>query len=277
MLKEKSQNEAQDQMDLKITKASALASLPQSASGGPNITLGDLVADVPVPAPTEKAAPTYEQACRFMKDVTDSMVRASFQNNLEARLVKMLPPATALVKIEGDVSWDWSNQARLLADFIGDNAHINGDTLTLDLNSFDRTMLDAYQNCFGRIRIEAKLSDGRTARLDNANTTKPFDTSGTVWGKPYGAPAEKVRNMENAMKNFMRVGKSNGRRNDKYVLHYAGVRKIDQTFELPTNDDEMASVNVIRVTANNETGNESWSDKTNAWRELERTVKALER
>ena len=235
----------QDETATTVVQAEALASLPQKPSGGPNITLGDLVADVPMTTP-EKPNPGYEQVCRFMKEITNSIVRSSFQNNLTVKLDKIGPPnygkALADVSIDGNVSWDWSEQANLMAKFFGDAVTVKGDVLTfqgekLRDNGQAQYYVDVYNavpNCMGQIKLFAVFADNQTARIDN------------MYGKIMYFPDEYER---------YQIALSEKKNHSDFVLYYKGNKHLHRTasFVVAVNGSDENEKNVVQIAMESKT------------------------
>ena len=237
---------AADETSTTIIQAQALTSLPQKPSGDPNITLGDLVADVPMTTP-EKPNPGYDQVCRFMKEITNSIVRSSFQNNLTVKLDKISPPtydkAIADVSIDGNLSWDWSEPAKLMAKFFGDVVTIKGNILTfqgdkLRDNGQAQYYTDVYNagnNCMGQIKLFAVFADNQIARIDNMD------------GNVMYFPDEYER---------YKIALSEEKNNpSNFVLYYKGNKHLHRTasFVVAVNGDDENEKNIVQIVIDSKT------------------------
>ena len=250
---------ADDETSTTIVQAQALASLPQKPFGGPNITFGDLVADVPMTTP-EKPNPGYDQVCRFMKEITNSIVRNSFQNNLTVKLDRIEPTsnpekAIAHVSIGGNVSWDWSEQANLMAKFFGDAVTIKGNVLTLQKDN--DLLKDGEINCMGQIRLYAVLANKQNARIDNANGTNPdfVDEDGYQLVKNGNLNDNQRRDWlisvlgKDQYRILSKRAAKSQERPDEYVLYFRGDNPVYQTMAFPVsvNGEDANDKNVVQI------------------------------
>ena len=121
LLKEKAAKNAGSLADAAIAEAD---SIKPAAHTSPNISLADLVADVPSP-PAPKQSPSFEQSCVFFRNIWDDIKQDGVQNHLQAKLLRLYRPSfdptieLADVEVSGSIDWDWSKEVALIKNYIG--------------------------------------------------------------------------------------------------------------------------------------------------------------
>ena len=88
LLKQNAVTESHTNTENAIAAAAALRPGHAGPSTSPDITLNDLLADVPIPA-APRVPPSYEQSCSFFRKISDSIAQDGYQNHLHVKLVRI--------------------------------------------------------------------------------------------------------------------------------------------------------------------------------------------